>query len=149
MASRKFGKWRILRPARNSAGYLNVSFYGGGSGVPTQPTVHHLVATAFLGDGPTQKHQVNHKDGNRANNAPHNLEWVTPAQNIRHAFDVLGNTNPSGDDCQNSRLTSIEVREIKRRLADGVQQKDIAAEYGVRPSTISHIATGRTWKDVV
>ena len=47
--------------------------------------VHRLVAYAFLGP-PSQSHRfsVNHKDLDKSNNAVHNLEWVSPAENIAH-----------------------------------------------------------------
>lgn len=46
--------------------------------------VHRLVASAFLGvrDGL----QVNHIDGDKANNKLSNLEWVTRSENMKHAF---------------------------------------------------------------
>ena len=47
--------------------------------------VARLVATTFLGP-PAEGHTVNHKDGNRMNNAIENLEWLTLADNIRHGF---------------------------------------------------------------
>ncbi len=54
-----------------SKGYL----YYGGVGV------HRIVATAFLGEAPSDQHVVDHKDTNRQNNRPENLQWVTKLEN--------------------------------------------------------------------
>lgn len=50
-------------------------------------SVHRLVCLAFHGPAPSEKHQINHKDGVKDNNDPDNLEWVTPGQNQQHAYD--------------------------------------------------------------
>ena len=54
-----------------------------------QVMFHRLVAALFL-DRPTdpQKCIVNHKDGNKDNPMPDNLEWCTFAENARHAHDM-------------------------------------------------------------
>ena len=50
--------------------------------------IHRLVTKAFLPPLPSDKHtQVNHKDGDPANNRADNLEWVTAAENIQHSHD--------------------------------------------------------------
>lgn len=47
--------------------------------------VHRLVAIAFLGFPRSERHiQVNHKDGNKGNNAVVNLEYVTASENAIH-----------------------------------------------------------------
>ena len=48
--------------------------------------VHRLVAQHFL-PNPDNMKEVNHKDGNKDNNAAENLEWVTNAENARHAME--------------------------------------------------------------
>lgn len=48
--------------------------------------IHRVICTAFHGLPPTQYHVVNHKDENRQNNKPENLEWVTQQENTIHSL---------------------------------------------------------------
>lgn len=56
--------------------------------------------------------------------------------------DATGSRHPK------AKLTEDQVREIKRRLANGEQQKVIAKDYGVSPTSIRAIAIGRNWGHV-
>jgi len=44
--------------------------------------VHRIVATAYHGKQPSEKHVVDHIDTNRKNNRPDNLRWITRLENI-------------------------------------------------------------------
>jgi hypothetical protein len=47
------------------------------------------------------------------------------------------------------KLTDIQAREIHTRYASGfgaVTQRELAAEFGVSPSTVHDIVTGKTWR---
>lgn len=47
----------------------------------TVGSMHRLVAYAYLGNPPSSKHEVDHIDGNPANNDISNLRWVTHSEN--------------------------------------------------------------------
>jgi hypothetical protein len=46
--------------------------------------IHHLVAFSFIGPRPAEM-QINHKDCDKWNNAVRNLEYISHAENVRHA----------------------------------------------------------------
>ena len=68
----------------DSKGYRNVRVFNR-DGAKTV-TVHRLVANTFI-PNPDNKEQVNHIDGDKANNKVNNLEWNTHQENNNHAFD--------------------------------------------------------------
>lgn len=143
VASRKFGKWRILRLSLGSFGYPLVHLCIGGE--ERTRRVHHLVAGVFIGPQPTPAHQINHKNGLRWDSRAVNLEWVTQSENMRHRFDVLEHPGPHGERNGKTKLTEVEVREILTRHAAGEKRKSIAADYGVGETNVDHIIHGRTW----
>lgn len=53
---------------------------------PHDYLVARLVCATFIENLLDTKMTVNHKDGDRLNNRVENLEWLTRADNIRHAF---------------------------------------------------------------
>lgn len=76
---------RILNQRLGNAGYLMVSLYLNGH--RRMMNVHTLVAAAFVGPRPIGM-DVNHKDGDKRNNHASNLEYMSRADNMRHARDI-------------------------------------------------------------
>jgi hypothetical protein len=55
--------------------------------------IHQLIATAFLGDKPSDKHEVHHINNDRLDNRPDNLQWVTRSENIYLSYHSHGREN--------------------------------------------------------
>lgn len=108
--------------------------------------VNRLVAIAFV-PNPDNKPQVNHKDGNKQNNIPENLEWVNQFENMQHA-GKMGLHNVSGESNKLSKLKTADVLLIRQKLSNKQSRKSIANEFGVSVSTIACIANKKVWKHI-
>ena len=85
--------------------------------------------------------EINHKNGNRTDNRPTNLEVVSRTENVYHSMKVL-------DRVGGRRLSNADIKNIRKKLDDGVRQIDVAMEFGVRRGTIYKIKNRRSWKHV-
>lgn len=106
--------WRIkkLSPETLRNGYLKLLICKNGVKKPCY--VHRLVAETFI-PNPDNKPEVNHKNGNKADNRVENLEWATRKENMQHRSNVLGFKGSKkllgkcGKDCAKSKI----VEQIK------------------------------------
>lgn len=90
---KRISKGRILKPFKAGANYLYVDLSKGD--IREKRSVHRMVAIAFI-ENKNNLPEVNHIDGNKANNAIQNLEWVTRKENQNHAADhfLMGHIKP-------------------------------------------------------
>lgn len=77
-------KRKVLKPGLMTSGYKMVSLKKDRK--QTVFSIHRLLATHFI-PNPKKLEQVHHKDGNKLNNNLENLEWVSRAANVQHAYD--------------------------------------------------------------
>ena len=86
---------RISLESARKDGYKYTKIRLGSKSQYRTELLHRLVAASFLGLPPSLEHsQINHKDGNKSNNAVENLEYVTPAENMAHRFACQKGRNP-------------------------------------------------------
>ena len=81
---RRIGKKKPLKGTKNKKGYLRVRFWHKELKRTKSYFVHRLVAIAFI-PNPENKPHVNHKDGDKTNNAVTNLEWSDSSEQMYHA----------------------------------------------------------------
>lgn len=106
--------------------------------------VHRLVAAEFL-DGFAENRQINHKNGIKSDNKVSNLEWVTPRENVTHAWKNGFCKPNSGSSHGMSKLSEREVGSVLVLLANDVPEFVIAKAFDVSVGNISSIKRGKTW----
>lgn len=108
--------------------------------------VHRIVAEAFLPDY-DEDLEINHKNGNKHDNRPENLEIVTRKENIAHARNT-GLVNDSGVFNSRSVLSEALVKKSRAYRLWGVSVAQLARDHNVNPGTLHLAAKGRTYKNI-
>lgn len=165
---------RIVKPIAGATGYAQVSLCAPKRS-PRRAYVHRLVLEAFVGPCP-DGHVVNHRDGDKQNNALANLEYVTRAQNARHAIETglrplramhvfpkppprlqrgeehWTNRMPDriarGDRMPHTKLTAAKVREMREMRARGETLRVISEKVGICIAQCSRVLRGQRWSYV-
>ena len=135
-------KMNIKKQTINGGGYPVVGLWYKGNG--TVCYVHDLVAVAFNGPKP-KGFTVNHIDGNKRNNVPSNLEYITLRENTLHQHRT-GLSKVRGSDNGHAKLTQHQVLEIRSRARNGERTGALANEFGVGSPIISQIKHGSRWR---
>lgn len=143
----------ILKPYVNKYGYNCITIRKPGIIKTYGLRIARVKAGLFI-PNPDNKTQVNHINGIRTDDRIENLEWVTPSENIQHAFDKLGrgvwNTGKGNEKLHKPVLCfSIEGTFIKRYES----VKSAALEMSVSSTLISAVcrnesktSCGYKWK---
>lgn len=142
---------RLLRAYRNARGYLHVEVWRDADRDPTlparwQPYAHALVALAFRGARPARPgvaYEIDHVDGDKANNRLSNLRYVTRSENLQLAIAAgLHST---------AKLSAVSVWTLRCRAyvdGDDVVVRQAVEEHGVKPPAVRDALAGRSWKTV-
>jgi len=134
---------------QNLHGYYRVGLYLNKKN--KHSSVHRLVGQAFIPNADNLPY-INHKNGHTLENFVENLEWVTPQQNIQHAFrtGLYDLEKRKGERNPQSKLTEEKVREI-RQVYDGKENnyKNLGKKYDVSSVLIRYVVKNMYWKHVV
>lgn len=137
-------KGKVISNRDNGSGYKYVSLGRRKNG---KKYVHRLVASHFISNENEHLH-INHLDHDRGNNVVENLEWCTIQENCE--YKVKNNRVPHGTLHHRAKITSDDVREVRRLLAEGnLLQREIGCIFGISSSSVRDIKDGKTWRRVL
>ena len=147
--TKRFVKARILKQNKKRSGYLTVDLSK--NNVVKTISVHRIVAIAFC-ENPLNKKEVNHKNGIKTDNRAENLEWVTPSENIKHAYN-LGLKQGRGKKIRCKQLdiifnSSYEAAEYinNKFFKNAKQVKSMSSKIRSACLGLQKVAYGFTWE---
>lgn len=105
---------------------------------------HRISYELFVGKIPNGK-SVLHKCDNRQCIAPQHLFLGTQADNVKDMKNKKRNSCGIGEKHGHSKLTIIQVKEIKNFIKLGHKHSIIAKKFNISPQTIADIKAKRSW----
>jgi len=140
------GRYHQQKCRLKDTGYRRANIHG------KDRLVHRLVAESFI-PNPHGYPVINHIDGIKTNNHVSNLEWCTPADNVRHAVRtgllshemLLWITNRPHP--KKLLFNDSQIKQIRKMLAEKIPSRVIAEKFKCSPSTIDNVRRNRYYKE--
>lgn len=108
-------------------------------------TGRHIIVAEQFCDNSENKGYVNHIDGNKLNNSPENLEWVTPQENTKHAIDN-GLIHTVGEKSHFASIDEEMANTICKLIKEGkLNLREISDKLGVGYDCVKKINSGKSW----
>lgn len=136
---KRTGKTKVLKPAKSTDGYYKTMLKSD-SGKYVTIAVHRVIMNS-ISERPIG-HEVNHKNGDKTDNRPCNLEWVTRSQNCQHSFDTGLQKPKRGELNGMAKLTQKDVdflRNEKRTKGRFWGRNEYAKKYGISAKHLQKI----------
>jgi hypothetical protein len=107
---------------------------------------HHLVALTFIGPPPDEtRMQINHKDLDRSNNRPTNLEWTSQQENMEH----FRRMRPGYAACNKPWKSSVdEWKKIRALHATGLTLPQISEQTSLSVSGVRWVLRSPKYREV-
>lgn len=130
-------------------GSVNSNGYGKFVVGNVQRLAHRVAHEYFIGPVPDGE-VVCHACDNRLCVNPHHLWIGTQSDNLKDASRKGRMFRPDtrGERNGNRKLSADDVRTIRAMFRGGQRRYQIAAMFGVSPSTVGEIISRKIWKDV-
>lgn len=137
----------LLNLKPNKKGYLKVKLYNGS--LKKTFGVHQLVALHFK-KRPSEPLDVHHKDGDKLNNIPSNLAWLTKKAHadITRKETAFGR-GLKGESHGCAKIDSVVVLKIRNLYSTEIYSMgDLAKSFSLTKTHISRIINRKSWAHI-
>ncbi len=112
---------------------------------------HRLILSTFLPIEGWNDMQVNHINGDKADNRLENLEWCTRSENIKHAYDTGLEKKYSGTNHWAHKLSQEAVDDIRENAITGHRRdnnvREFAEKYNCDISIVRDVIARRSYNE--
>ena len=109
---------------------------------------HIKVITEKMGRQLKPGEVVHHIDGCRRNNSVENLIVLTHKAHMQHHALTRDFSNTSRENNGNAKITSADVKEIRKLRKSGMFLSDIGNKFSITKTQVCNIVNGKAWRSV-